>query len=534
MVRWKTEWQTPGSGQHRIRQDGRWYAGMSRRISGKVSFWSGAGGEHFDDRAASGGEAYRTQIVRTGGGLKVNPATRFGVAAGAGLIEDRRSGIDESGLGLWSNAKIEEWNAGGYLQSLSLELNREAPNERRNEDFIADYRLYREFSPRNTNELKVHGSRLVREVYTGDLLFLAHRVDEDLILRDELNYYSSPLVQLQLAAEIIHDQTEQSTQSSLSAALEENQGVVSFRLASRYKRSTSEFSGDVRTITQTVRGDVLQGNKTEISWKGSTEFPQRSRFELELGVSKYTLDARSMENDEDRDELKFTIDTKWSKRFGKALDYELRSSVQLDHLVYLRGSYSANNRWTRLFLLGSTMQYQPVASLRQTLRAMLTATYHDYDFDLNDRSQRSTVHRRLSLGDSARYSLSRNWTAVLAAGISVEEFGRLFWDSFEEQRTDAGHSHSAMAIMERRIWRRWLTGAGGLWDSRENARFSDDGTDAREVYLQIRNYGPLAVIRYLGKSRFNVSIRGQAVRQFQLDRDSRWIVSGEASAGWTW
>lgn len=535
ILRWRTEWQTPPGGRDRVRQDGRWYSGVARDLTGQIALWGGASGEHFDDRPlSSAGSITRSRIIRGGAGLRIEPAAKIGLSAAAGIVEDARLERTESGVGIWTRSEVRDLSFGGYLQSLTLEINRESPTNHRNRDFISTYRLYREFSPGNANELTLDGSQLERDLYLGSLGFLSHRTDQKLAVHDQLTYQSGRMLRIQLIGDLIHDQTDQSEVSDSVSTLEENQGMLAIRLESIYRQSTAVLEGKVRTITQTVRGDILQGNKTNLSWTGRTRLPDRSALEMRLAVSKYQLNTRSEDNNADRDELEFLTETNWSRWIGRNLRYEVNASVQLDHLVYLQSQFSANNRWTRLFLLTSNMRYALLPDFHHFLRADLGTTYFDYDFDLLDRGSKSTIHRRLTLADSARLDLDETWTAVGFGSLQLEEFGRLFWESFEEQRTDVGRVKSALIEMQMRFAREWSAGAGLLWDDRIVERFSEEKSVSREIYQHIESLGPTWMIQRRSRSHANISVRGQAVRRVQLDKDDRWILTGDALLSWTW
>ena len=558
--RWKTDWQTPEGGTDRRRQDGRWYLGVSRTVLRDTEFWIAARGEHFDDRPIksaspipSGFEVTpkspsvfasssffssqnisSVRILRGGGGIRIHPWRPFTMNTAAGSVEDKRIGRTRSGFGLWTRADVDRWSLSGYDQSLSLSYNRETPHDQTNEDIAGSYALYREFSEGNSNRTTLSGSFLTRDVYFDATGQVAQRTERRWGIRDVLSYKMTEGVRAEVSGEILHELTEQDQADRSTSSLEQNQAGFSAVVQGRHGKKEAELTAGMRSVTQTVRGDILQGRKTDVMLQGRTPLPGRSTLALRLAVAKYALDTRNENNYDDRDELRYQFEASWSKPLLQTLTFNVHGSVKLDHLVYIFRQSSANNRWTRFFLLGSMMHHRPSAAFDQRLRWNVSANYQAYDYETDPYTTRSTVHRRLAFADSATFRAGSRVTLSGMASWQIEEFGRLFWDSFEEEKSDETQSLSVSAQVLMHIRRSLRAGAGGLWDSRKGRRFATETKKADFIFQDLKAYGPTFMLEYSAGKRLRFLANGRALRQFQLNRDDRWIASGEVAGVFKW
>ena len=558
--RWKTDWQTPESGTDRIRQDGRWYVGAGREVRRGAGVWIAVSGEHFDDRPRRVARSLApphdltprspelqespllslsqattaVRILRSAAGVTARPWSPLALSVGAGPMEDRRIGSVRSGMGVWSDARVEHWELSGFDQSLALGYNRETPRDHRNEDLAGRYSIFREFFQGNSNRTELSDGWIGRDVYLTPVGKTARRDERRYAIRDVFAFGVTRGVRVDLIGEILHEKTEQTQPGIASASLEENQAGFQTGLDVERGRAVGRIEMGIRGVSQTIRGEILQGRKTNLATQFRVPAPWRSQAALRFGVEKYSLDTRSESNHDDRDEIRYVGEVGLGKTISPALRAESFAVVHLDHLVYLFRQNSANNRWSRYLLLGAVMRHRPARDFLQTFRASVSATYHDYDFETDPRTTRSTVYRRLVLSDSAALRITDRWSLVGRLGWQEEEFGRLYWSTFEEERSD--HIRSLTSAFEAVLSLRssLRAAAGALWDSRLGKRFPEASDGDVTIFQDLQSYGPTLRLEYARAGRFTFSLQSRALRQFQLNRDDRWIVSGEATGGFRW
>ena len=558
--RWKTEWQDQRGSVDRLRHDGDWYVGLSRPIIDKVQFWCAGRGEHFDDRPifrrtnpvvradllpkspfvetsdimASTESATATRVLRGGAGVSYRPAQALSFHSGAGLVDDKRIGQHEAGFGTWSTVELDQWMTGGYIHNGSLDFKQESPTNHYSLDLTGKYELFREFFPGNSNRTRLSAGIIERDVYRGSLMPASRRREKHIVVRDNLKYEIADKVSVSMSGDFQRETTDLGGDSGSGSDLEEQQAGISVSLNGRYRGSAGRVSVSVRSVSQTIRGEILNGRKTEASFLGSTVLPDRSSLGLRLAVSKYALDTRSDRNFDDRDELGFRIESKWTKAFWGAMVYELRALAHLDHLVYIFEESSANNRWTRLFLLGSRVRHQPSKMFMQEFKFTVSANYQAYDFEFNPKATRSTVFRRFIAGDSVVVHFTDALWIDSEFTFQIEELGRLYWEVFEEARSDETKSWYLAAAVNRRLTGNFAAGAGYLWNRRYGDQFTNSENSLRERFQDLNSYGPLFNFRYLPESGFFLFGSGRALQQFELDQEARWIISGTITGGIRW
>lgn len=558
--RWKTDWQTPTGAADRIRQDGRWYVGADRTLRKPVALWLAASGEHFDDRpfnrppppvpmlenparspqlAANPGfhsafSVNAVRLLRAGVGASVRPWTPLGVDLGAGPVQDRRIGRLRNGMGVWSRATVDDWSPGGFDQSLDFGYNRESPKESDNEDLTARYTVFRQFFEGNSNRTEIAASLVSRDIFIASTGDVARRTERNYVVRDVLTYGIMEGVRAEMSGDVLRSKTEQSQPRTPVSSLEENQAGFSTALEVQRGRTAGRLHMGVKTVTQTIRGDILQGRKADLTLRARTMLPDRSHAAIRLGVAKYVLDTRSESNHDDRDELRYSMEGSWSKPVFPGMVYELHGIARLDHLVYIYRQSSANNRWSRFFLAGSSIQHRPSAVFGHALRVNVSANYQAYDFDTDPQTARSTIHRRFIIGDSLAWTAAPRLLLSGRIDWQREEFGRLFWESFEAERSDETRSLTVAAQFRYRIAQTVHAGAGALWDTRIGERFPAVEGQPRIVFQDLESYGPLFMLERTAVRGVFINLHGRALRQFQLARDPRWIVTGEMTGGLRW
>jgi hypothetical protein len=245
-----------------------------------------AEGEHFDDRpvasATQAGPTNSVRILRGGGGVHLQPSSHVDAAASLGVVEDRRLGRVESGLGLWTNALLRDWETGGYVHSGDLHYSRESPSHHENLDLSGQYDVFREFYPGNTNRAQVQASLIQRDIYMDQSGTLSKREDRRLAIDDALTYRVSRSLDARLAGDVLHDVTEQSQVAEERSRLEENQGGIQFTGTARQGDWTVQSDLGLRLITQTIREDVLRGSKTDLFFSSNGPVTEKMRGGLRL------------------------------------------------------------------------------------------------------------------------------------------------------------------------------------------------------------------------------------------------------------
>ena len=263
--KWKSEWQEQRGGTNRLRQDGNWYVGAAKPVANKLHIWGAGYGEHFDDRPIgqqaaatvdanllpqspnigfsnmlmSGESTTSNRILRGGAGLSYQPIEALSIHSGAGLVDDKRIGEHEAGLGFWSAVELDEWMTAGYVHNGSLKLKRESPPNHYSLDLTGDYELYREFFPGNTNRAQITAGMIERDVYRGPTIPASRRSERQVLLRDDLEYEIADQVSVSMSGDFQRETTDLGGEGGSGSDLEEQQTGVSVALKGAYRKSAA-------------------------------------------------------------------------------------------------------------------------------------------------------------------------------------------------------------------------------------------------------------------------------------------------------
>jgi len=532
---WKSEWIQPGGQIERRRQDGRWYLSALHPFKTWLAFYLASQGELFDERTAPPTSISPTtiRILRGGGGVRLMPVSHTEIVTGAGALEDRRFGHTTSGP-LWeAAAKVTNWDIGGYVQDLELKAESENPGSQHNRDLHGRYEARREFAPGTSNYAQISATEIHRGYLLNAAGRLATRKENTALFSDRLTYAIRPGLGFHLSGELRNTNTEVA-QAERKSSLKESRAAFDATFLRRANRFSATMGIGMQTVTQTIDGDILQGRQTNLRMDAGFQPSLQDSFYGGFEVSKYQLDTRDPRNFDDRDELRFAFLLGAMGRLSPELSWEIWTRATLDHLVYLFKERSANNRWTRLLLLSSRLHHRPSRAIRQTFAFEVSANYQAFDFEFDPRQVRSTVFRKLQLGDS----LSVEWTDWFATVLRViyqrEELGRLFWSEFQEERSDEVTAVYSNIEFPCRIKQQTLLIFGGRFDHRRGIRFPTADFEEKEVFQDLQTYGPTWGLRHNIRTTVAMSAAGQFLRQLELGRDDRWLVMGELGVSFRW
>lgn len=517
----------------RLRHDVRWSVSTQRNLNARYGLWGAASGQHYVDRprkdVLSFAQGNRSHLVRVGAGPSVRWNRLLKTTHSLGLVADSRANQTDIGFGSWNHGDFRLFASPQSTHEAEARFEYEAPGDRVGSDVGLNYNLRQDYGvAANQADLVLGWTR--REILTAVDIPSQLREERTLRFADGLDYELAHGVVLRGAGDLRYLDTRLDDQRGSSSHLEELESGVKAELALSKDKHTGALSVGLRNATQSVRGEILSGQKTEIALRGQTSVSQTT-LRARAAFSKYTLDTRSDQNFDDRDELTWRLEAGAGRKLNGALAVDVQALADLNHLVYIYGRNSANNRWTRLLLLSTRFIHRPNQFVLHVPEFRISANYQAYDFELNPRQVRSTVFRRVALGDSVAFQVRDKWTFVLRGEVSREELGRLFWEQFEEERSDQTDVVSTSCMILRKLSDNAEAGAGAAYGHRVSDRFEAEG-DPRRV-LDIESWGPITKLSWLSQAWF-VNATGQFVMQSELIRNDQDYLSGSLTAGRTW
>jgi len=528
---WTTALSRGLSTDGRLRHDVRWSGAVARALNSSWSLWGGATGQHYVDRpraTTTVAQENRSHLLRLGAGPAVRWSDELRSAHSLGMVADSRVERTESGLATWHTGEYALNSAPEVRHRFEALLDYESPGARSGSAAELQYALNQEYeAARNSADVSFNWTR--RDVLTAINAPSQLREETALRIADAIEYELGTGAALRGHGDVRYFDTKLDDRRGNNSRLEELESGIESEFELRRRRSSATLSLAVRGVSQNVRGEILTGRKTVLAADGRTKV---HTFDVRLhsAFSKYTLDTRSDENFDDRDELAWRFDGGLSAPVNRALKIQIQALADLNHLVYIFSSNSANNRWTRLFLLTTRFVHTPDRNILHAPEFRISANYQAYDFELNPRQVRSTVFRRITLGDSVAVRAER-WVFALRAEVAREELGRLYWDDFAEERSDRTDVLNAAFISTREFSPGANISAGAVYGVRRGDRFEFGGAPLR--VQDIVSWGPLARVNWNSAEWFFTGGM-QWVLQSELGRADRDFLSGTITAGRTW
>ncbi|MBK6766313.1 MAG: hypothetical protein IPG71_08340 [bacterium] len=530
-IQWTTGLTHSNASDGRIRHDVRWNNAAARAITRSMALWGGVTGQHYTDRlrsAATSGQENSSHVVRGGFGPTVQWTPYLRSAHSLGVLHETRASKSDEGVATWHSGEFVLDNSRDHHNG-AFHADFERPGSRTGNEAGLNYDLRQDFDAASHRvDVGIDWAR--RDLVSAASLPPQLREEKSLRFADDLTYGVSPGATLRGSGDVRYSDTSIDDRRGSASRLEEIESGLFAEMEVRRSRHLAAVSAALRNTSQNIRGEILSGQKAELAARGATKL-LATELALEAKFTKYTLDTRSDENFDDRDELGWRVEANARSRVMPGLTSDVQVLVDLNHLVYIFSKNSANNRWTRLFLLRSRFVHTPSRSVMHIPEFRISANYQDYDFETNPRQVRSTVFRRLSIGDSLALALGERWSAALSGDYSLEELGRLYWAEFEEERSDQTNGASAAISFARKFSPRALAALGFAYSRRAGDRF-DQGSGAHRV-IEIESTGPTARIELSSGQWFCQGV-GQWVMQSELGRDQLQYISGSLMAGRAW
>lgn len=277
-----------------------------------------------------------------------------------------------------------------------------------------------------------------------------------------------------------------------------------------------------------------QATFTTLSFQAGWKFLSTDSLIFSSHLQRFRYDTPDPDNFDDRDELRYWLSLQEIHNFSPNLRLNLSLHLNLLHFVYIYGEKSANNNWTRILRLNSSVTWRPAPRWRTTQSAEVLANYVDYDFESYFTSVRSFLYRKLRLEDSTRVDLSPRMSFHLFYRLELDENGKLIWDEWLQQKLIDRHSHTLSISLDYQPWRSFYISPGYTYYSRQSYRYSSSVTASqeRELNLDFRSYGPFLKMTY-HSDRLYFFLTGSRIFTKNMNVNRQVITRIEMKMNWT-
>jgi hypothetical protein len=371
------------------------------------------------------------------------------ITPSAGYKADKRIDRTDSGPQFGINLLFPEQNLGKYTTEAQGQFLSENLSVRNNNNRNVIVSVFRSFTEGATDTLIYNNSFQRRDYYIKLAGDLETRKEATQTVTNKLHYAVNERTQLRVKTEFTTADvgifTVTSENNTSTRKREDRKILIDTALVVSKKKHLGALSFIIQDSQQRYRtsrdDDFILGfvpftspdndrRKIGLGFSADGSFFKNDSYNLKGYVEKMKYDTPSDENFDDRDELRYWVQSIYSFNFNPKIRVSVQSLASFDHLVYIFGERSADNNWNRIFQVRSEIKYISPTGFNANGRFSVLANYVDYDFNETFTRVRSFVFRRFSMYQSVNYPLTRKGKIEASLQIDLEENGLLRWKDF--------------------------------------------------------------------------------------------------------
>jgi hypothetical protein len=193
----------------------------------------------------------------------------------------------------------------------------------------------------------------------------------------------------------------------------------------------------------------------------------------------------------DRDELLVAFSVSTVHRLSRYLDLGFALDGNLNHIVYLFGNWSGNNRYNRILRFSPTTTYRPTGAISSTNVFEVLANYTVYDYEQVVSDAHSYSYRQFRWMDSSSVEFTTRIGLDFFNDLKLYERGQLRWSDFSE-RTENSFVDRTISSQVRFRPERDLLFAMGLRYFGQSRYTFDTGVKKLDSFIE--SLGPTCLI----------------------------------------
>lgn len=472
--------------------------------------------------------------------VSLEPLPRLKVIPALGwTVEDAFDRQDQGWYGRLG-LSLSKFDMSGYLNNTELNSVIRSFPGRKNQEFSFFTGWTRQFSEFAVDSIRVGYQFSENRFYISPLQItsaVSNPQEQVLInarfLFNQLNYKTSENTALAILTNFKNRDIDQSNPSLKNRREElslENQINFQVQWSSLLWESAVLFS-QVRNDNPGVRTDVntLQSAFSQrLQYRPGQSDRLWGRFsftKFEYNTPSVFTDQSDRDTRDDRDELRFIIDTGYQHRFSPHYQVTLRSNVYLYHQIYLRSGRSNRNNWNRIFQLAGAFDHRVGRWLVHQHQLKILSNFTVFDFDEILPQVNSFVFRKLIYSDSLTIRLSDNLSISNIYQLEKEDNGSFFKKEFSQQVTkELTANYFNINLQHRNILGLRVTGGVALFVRDEWSNIPD-----RRKVRQFRSVTPRFTVVYPAGSKLLLYLTYGFTRSTDFGEEIQRFASGNVN-----
>ena len=210
--------------------------------------------------------------------------------------------------------------------------------------------------------------------------YLRYRLSDDLKMRwsIRLNFRETTIQSPRTGVgDVKRRRRDETAENRLTLSL--NKTNYDVRLNAGFRSSLQKYS--ITTVDPGFNVPILSpDNEADLLILSSqlNVYPtNRDSVGFRISSNRLRYDTPDTNNFDDRDELRILFESGYAHKFANDFSFKLRSSVNINHIVYLFGERSADNHWNRVFLISSDITAKLSPRLQTNQSFGVLANYFD-------------------------------------------------------------------------------------------------------------------------------------------------------------
>ena len=250
-------------------------------------------------------------------------------------------------------------------------------------------------------------------------------------------------------------------------------------------------------------------DKKNLNIKSSYRFSNKDSIEFNYFISLLNFDTPDTSNYDDRDELSYSVNTRWRHKLNSYLQFAISGNFYFHHLVYLYNQRSAQNHWNRIFSLKSDLILNIPNRIAWRSHQEIYTNYFVYDYEyLPFVHINSMIFRGLKLNQNLRYYFINSYGMNFKLFVRWEDNGFLDWDNFYQEMTNDKFEYKVLLTGSKKI-KNLSMNIGPMYSQR--FEYIYDSFNKKDLSFYSYRKGVNFSVKY--KNMLNITYRIQNIKQ---------------------
>jgi len=492
-------------------------------------------------------------------GVRYQPSTNFFVASNVSSKWQSQLDRSDIGFGYGFDAQIIEANLSGYRNNFNFSGSQDFFPLRRNEDFKLRYLIKREFYQSTADTLSIFfdrlrrdnfdleaGSYFVRKLTQNSRGFenrLSYKVSESatLFLTNYVasNSFRVDNIKVSDTTDVRKDDAGFESKHSVNLTFFKrpkwfNRVGWSFSLKTRDDRRVVDKPDDPFGERHPSRGFDTDEVFVKLDWVAGVRIAAADSFGWFSSVSKFKYDTSDTLAPNNHDQIRWQMTISYQHIFHPSLKLLWRSSVFLNHLVYISGQFSSGNNWERVIQLTPVVFYKPSDKFTFQQSFTVRAKYQTYDFDDPVTSTRNLANRQFIMSNITNLAVSNITRIELAGSLELAEQGKLYYDDWHQQLALSWRTEDLQLLIKNQLGTYITLSVGGnlFHQIRWNHRLNSEQRLEKMLRDEHINIGPVLEVFFRPSSSLELAFVGNTQVVYSTKRKREQINRFDLNLNW--